>query len=229
VIEDSATFWLPKIKDLEGINVPETVMIEFTDDMAVTIIANVDLFIQEYGPVFNEALSRFSFPVFVRTDEISRKHDWINTCYVEKKEDFYHHVQSLVSDSKILGEKCRAILIRKFLKLESSFEYFNGMPVSKERRYFIDGGEVRCHHAYWNEVAFDSLTREMKEKLDVINHEDDDEIATLTAMASRVASVLDGAFSLDFALDVYGTWWLIDCATSRNSYHPPCNYKNGES
>ena len=222
MIEDSATWWFPKIKDIDGINVPKTEMVAMDEDMAITLLASTATFINEYGPMFEKALQRFTFPVFIRTDEMARKHDWKNTCFVKTRDDFYRHVRNLAADSTRIGEQCRAIMIREFLKLESPFECFNGMPVSRERRrYFIDGGDVACHHAYWHEIAFGFLSPEYKRRLEELNHEPSDEVALLSGMARRVAREFPGAFSVDFARDVRGTWWLIDMATAGHSWHEP--------
>ena len=46
---------------------------------------------------------------------------------------------------------------------------------------------------------------------------------TLKSMAEKVAKVLKGNWSVDFACDVSGAWWLIDMATALHSWHPDCN------
>lgn len=61
-----------------------------------------------------------------------------------------------------------------------------------------------------------------REQLQELNTESEIEITILTNYAEKVASVLDGAWSVDFAKDKEGKWWLIDMALAKESYHSPC-------
>ncbi len=221
MFEDSALYWLPKIENIDGINVPRTEIIEMEEDALVLVNVNMNLFIQEYGSLFENVLKKFDFPLFIRTDEMARKRDWENTCYVKNKSKFYPNLKNLVTDNLRCGEKCRAILIREFIPLEHLFVKFTSIPVSKERRYFIKDGKILCHHAYWNRIAFEnSLTKDEELQLKEINKESEEEIKELSTMALKVAKVMKGSWSIDFAKSDSGKWFLIDMATANHSEHP---------
>ncbi|UYP43946.1 hypothetical protein NEF87_000231 [Candidatus Lokiarchaeum ossiferum] len=124
------------------------------------------------------------------------------------------------------------------------------MPVAKERRYFIKDGHVICHHPYWDEeVFFDTFNQDdkrssiflenrsnKKEKfqrkypeevrdriirqLREINTESEDEILKLSKIAAKVSTLIDGLWSVDFACDKSGKWYLLDMALAKHSWHP---------
>lgn len=245
--KNSALYWLPKIKDIDGINVPRTEIVRINPSDMLVLGANLDEFRRNYGDKFDKTLQSFSFPVFVKTDELAGKHDWKKTCYVETESDLYTHIQNLGWCCRMVDVPLRAILIREYLDLEKRFTFFHGdMPVAKERRYFVEDGTVCCHHAYWDEMVFkdsfemDDLISELTESdpkysttqrrdllddLREINTENEDEIRTLTKIAKKIGSVLDGAWSVDFACDINGKWWTIDIALAMDSWHPKnCPY-----
>lgn len=219
--KDSALYWLPRIEKIDGLNIPTTKIIELTEDMKILMVANEFTFLEEYGLDFEREFRKFNFPVFIRTDEMSRKHEWNKTCFVNSLGNFFPNMFCLVSDNIRCGEECRAILIREFIPLEHHFTHFGAMPVARERRYFIDDGKVVCHHPYWDEIAFEcNLNDHDLNRLNEINSETEIEIEELTRMAQLVANEFEGSWSVDFAQAETGRWFLIDMATAENSWHP---------
>lgn len=94
----------------------------------------------------------------------------------------------------------------------------------KERRYFVSGAEIRCHHPYWPEEAFLDHTNEgdWREKLADLNHESAEEIERLSGYARLIGAVLpEDSWSVDFAKTKDGKWYLIDMALAHESYHWP--------
>ena len=152
-------------------------------------------------------------------------------------------------NASLIGMPFSAIIFREFIELDTRFTYFNGdLPIGAERRYFIKDGNVVCHHPYWDEDVFRS-TRDKFRRLSVfsddkslrsivsgevasmydypeetireLNYESDDEIETLTNLSLKVGKQFKGYWSVDFARDKKGIWWLIDMALGDSSWHPP--------
>ena len=119
-------------------------------------------------------------------------------------------------------------VVREFLSLEFAFTAFRGMPVAKERRYFIERGEVFCRHPYW---PLDSIqdargpdggeltAGEVGSLVCAMNAEESKEIDLLTALSKKVSRTFEGAWSLDWAKTVDGLWMAIDMAPAARSFH----------
>ncbi len=174
---------------------------------------------------------RIGFPLFLRSDLTSGKHDWKDTCFVEKPEHLYHHLSQMVlanEDAGMVGVPYTALVFREFLELEWKFKAFQGqMPVAKERRYFVQDGEILCHHPYWppkaiwgaeidEERVADELWRPL---LDDLNFESSSEIHQLSAYAREISEILSGYWSIDFAQGQNGQWYFLDAAMGYISYH----------
>lgn len=245
----SMMHWWPLTKDL-GIPVPKTVMvpIEPPEDSGVLLATCVTHFpadvepdnpdckskFSEYIERFEAAAAEIGFPLFVRTDQISGKHGWVDTCYVPSEADLRRHLGTLIDDHGAAlwmdgpEGNVAGMAFREFLELDAPFKAFNGMPVARERRYFVEGGEVACHHPYWEDVSnieeglgwrgadAPANWRELHAEL---NAEPADEVELLTAHAERVSRAIEGAWSVDFAFSKAGVWYLIDMAEADRSWH----------
>lgn len=163
-------------------------------------------------------------PVFLRTGHTSGKFDWRKTCFVENVEKIAGNVLNLVQFSEeadLLGLPTDVWVVREFLDTETYFTAFgDGLPVSRERRYFVDGGQVMCHHPYWPEEALIGFSTDphWKEKLAVINKQGDPEVEYLSALAREAGAALGGKWSIDF-LHTNKGWYLTDCAPAEVSFH----------
>jgi hypothetical protein len=239
---NSALYWHPRVRGVEGADPPSTIIVPLEPGDAYLLRYELPEFERVYGEQLESALEHFSLPVFVRTDELSGKHDWKDTCYVEQADDLYPHLKNLAIASAMVNERFRAVLFREMLDLEAPFEFFRGgMPVARERRYFVRGGEVACHHPYWDEGAFQEVferdaaaaeltgreprytserRKEILQTVRRLNEESRDEVKLLSAVARRAGRALGGAWSIDFARDRTGGWHLIDCALAADSWHP---------
>ena len=176
-----------------------------------------------------EAAEEIGYPLFMRTDLVSAKHSWRDSCYVPSQDDLLPHIGALVDFEGccfMMGEPSSAIVLREYVPLSAAFTAFQGMPVARERRYFAEGGKVLCHHPYWPQGAIeeahhsDALPDDWKQRLAAINEEDEAEIAELSGYAEGITSVLAGAWSVDFAYASAGKWLLIDMALAAQSWHP---------
>lgn len=204
-------YWWPKIKTL-GIPVPMTKIVTSPLDI-------------------KKAAEAIGYPVFIRTDLCSGKHDWSSSCFVDSSEKINNNYLKVLENNvrwEMLGIKPEAIVVREFLELETAFTAFAGnMPINKERRYFINQGKTSCHHPYWPETAFNRHPARMandvdwKDKLRQLNYEDAKEVDLLITYANTVASILPEFWSIDFAKAKNGKWYLLDMALGENSYHWP--------
>ena len=222
----SMLYWWPKIRDLK-IPVPKTEIITVPYNDLVGLLNDKRLSL-EYEKKIIEAGDKVGYPLFLRTDMSSAKHQWERTCFVPKVEDIFKHIRALIDETLtagIFGElDPNALVFREFLHLYSTFTAFSGLPIARERRYFIRDGVVECHHAYW---IYDAIERgwgqrynNWRQLLFNLNREHKNEIKLLTSYAKRVAEVLRGYWSVDFACSKSRTWYLIDMAEGEKSWHP---------
>jgi len=226
--------WYPKTKNLP---VPqprtETVMISQ---------GSLFRFAEEGKPLpdedktrIEETANKIGYPLFLRTDLASGKHSWKKSCYVPNAEDLYDHIMEVVSfndNADILGLSYHGLVFREFLDLDWRFKAFWGqMPVARERRYFVDDGKILCHHPYWIEDAIaqwaedrflgkQEIVDNWREILAELNTETPEECKLLTDYAQKISEVLPRYWSLDFAHGRDGTWWFIDAALGKESWHP---------
>jgi len=231
-------YWWPRVRDL-GIPAPETEVLEFGPrSLASLVCPEGEEDVREARRVL-EGVRRvargFGYPVFIRTDQASGKHEWENTCFVASEEALPRCLAGVIEFNEMADLEPRAVVVRRFVPLESAFAAFRGMPVARERRYFVLDGRVVCHHPYWPEDAVRFLPgREpegWREKLAVLNEEVPDEVELLSGYAARLGAVLPGYWSLDFAKGLDGIWYFIDAARGELSWHPecPCRLAQGGS
>jgi hypothetical protein len=219
----SLLYWLPRICEL-GIPYPHTVCLPAGEDILAPLDgAEIPAKLMDS---IRSAARSIGYPLFLRTDLQSGKHGWKNTCYIPEESLLGKNLAGVVEEN-MLGACCfgpmfEALVFRKFLDLDATFIAFYGdMPVNRERRYFIKGGEVVCHHPYWPEHAIDGHTKDVdwKDKLAALNDEPAEEIALLSGYAKRVSKELPEYWSVDFAKAKDGTWYLIDMALGAESFH----------
>jgi hypothetical protein len=171
----------------------------------------------------------FGFPLFLRNDMCSGKHGYQRTCCVPNAESFKQHLFSLMEEielQSVWGLPNRAVVLRELLTPCPGFVAFEGLPIGRERRYFIRDGAVECHHPYWPEEAFEGFAGEQdgwQTTLVALSDEAGD-IDLLTGYAEQLASRLAGYWSVDFFCDANGKWWFIDAAVGEVSWHPDCSH-----
>jgi len=169
---------------------------------------------------------KIGFPCFLRTDYASGKHNYINSCYVEKEEDLPSHIYEVVEDNMlagILGFPFKVLFFREYLELESKFKAFWGkLPIAKERRYFIKDQKIQCYHPYWPVEAIEMADTENYEiLLEELNKESEEEIELLSDYTLKVGGALNihNYWSVDFAFGINKIWYLIDIAVGEESFH----------
>lgn len=231
--ESSLLNWYPKVKDL--LMSPKTEILGFTREERICFfdaLAGKPLPEGIIERIYQSA-DKIGYPLFLRSDQGSGKHEWRDTCYVPDRESLIYHVIRLIEWHEcagIMGLQWEALVFRELLSLESLFTAFHGMPVSRERRVFVRDGVVECIHPYWPEDAVlpdrnNPLPENWKECLIYLNYMSGEEIGQISFMAGIFGKALPGYWSVDFACGEDGLWWLIDAARGELSWHPSdCKY-----
>lgn len=239
---NSLLFWYPKIPP--DIPMPITKWVEFPTEVGRGLLEPTAESIEAFEPFLQQIKTiakEIGYPVFIRTDMASGKHDWENCALVIKEKDLLSHIIATIEFNEmvgVVGLNYKAIVVRAFLELDWRFKAFHGnLPISRERRYFVRDGKVLCRHPYWCYSAIQQahkddgkkllntylphrLPYKWQEMLADLNTETEDEIKLLTSYAEKVAGVISGFWSVDFACSREGTWCLIDMALGEASEHP---------
>lgn len=236
----SALYWLPRVtRAMSGV-VPPTVTVEY--DHRNELLA---LFGEKYDDALTmqllgrlrEAAEHIGYPVFIRTDQASAKHDGPTAYLARGEADLLHVVRRTVEDMEMKfgfgGPTPRAFLVRKYLTLNASFSAFGQEgrrhPIAREWRYFANQEGVACRHFYWPAEAISEahspteLVLDWRHRLailaDPLSKDEDEALARLAHLAASVCPDAP-AWSVDFAQDQDGKWWLIDMAHAAQSWHP---------
>jgi len=231
--KNSMLFWYPLIKNLPIIPQPETIIVEVDPKFAYDVIDGKGMY-PEMGR-FVQTIGKLGLPVFIRTDQMSGKHDWKKTCYFDASLTPSHtgllgHIYRLTEATlgcDVVGKSVNAFVFRKYIPMDSKYTAFWGeMPVNPERRYFVENGFLVCHHPYWTKDAIQRPSVENWEELsEEMNKETEEEIALLSRYARLVSNSIEGFWSVDFCKAKDGRWILIDMALGENSWHPEdCPY-----
>lgn len=85
-------------------------------------------------------------PFVLKGETNSKKGHWRRMMYAENKKDAIE-VHNRLSDDGLIGQQ--HIYIRKFEKLHTYTHDVQGMPITKEFRFFVCDGEVLCGGFYW--------------------------------------------------------------------------------
>lgn len=170
-------------------------------------------------------------PFFLRSGHTSAKHGWKDTCHVKSMNDIQKHVFeiSIFCDcADIIGLPQNVWAVRELLKTEPAFIAFQGMPITKERRYFFNKGKVVGWHPYWppNAIGEDHQSADSfchtndpdwRRKLEDMNTSDHIERSVLTRLTENVAAKFDGAWSIDWLFTDRG-YVAIDMALASQSF-----------
>lgn len=224
---NSAMIWLPSVT-AANLPIPTTELVRFDNATMWCEIGEGD------GPgdpidwpAMVAAATRIGFPCFVRTDLSSAKHNGPTDYRCGSAEDVVRIVRASFYDNCMKDLFPTAILFRQWLDLDATFRAFGwgeeGHPIAREWRIFADKDGVRCRHFYWPAEAIDDhdpTEPDWRDRLAALAVIEPDEMAALDTMAVAAVATLDGEWSVDFARDKAGKWWLIDMATARSSWHP---------
>lgn len=222
-------WWWPLVV-AAGVPAPRTAVVRTHLDLTRLLEGKAPL---DGFPGFVKALDAAAhrvggYPVFLRTGHMSGKHSWRDTCFVASRGDLGRHVAALVEESELadlVGFPVETWAVREFLDIGAEWTAFRGMPVGRERRYFVSrAAGVRCHHPYWPADAIEDHTdmADWGKRLVALNEEPAEEVERLTALCGLVRPFLLGAWSVDWLyVPKRDEWLLIDMAMASQSYHWP--------
>lgn len=91
-------------------------------------------------------------PFVLKGETNSRKSHWLRDMYAENKLEAIAIHNRLVDDSLLSQQK---IYIRQYVPLVKYMDGVNGMPVTKEFRFFVACGVVLCGAFYWQNYVDD--------------------------------------------------------------------------
>jgi hypothetical protein len=235
-------YWHEKLTQAglkKTIPMPKTMYVEVDREILAPLCdGEIPIEVEKLLPQWKSIANRIGYPLFLRTDLVSGKHDWKRTCFVEDETVLLDHIQGVVEANEmvdLVGAPYKYLVFREFIPFHWRFHAFHGeMPVARERRYFVKDGKVVCHHPYWIPASILRPSIEnWEEALEDINYESLVELTILTDYAERIGKVLGGYWSIDFAWtdkqrlldsslpvdDEHGTWYFIDAADALLSYH----------
>jgi len=223
----SMNYWYPKIEHL-GVPMPKT-EIPLTKDFFdwIRFLDGKMVLSEDEKRALRDAATKVGgYPIFMRSDLCSAKHDFKYTCFVQNDEEVVSHLWRLIDTNGMCDCRMESIVIREYIPPAATFKAFEGLPIAPERRYFVRDGEVVCHHHYWIEDAIQFYNNERppiswQAELALMNREHE-EVTLLTGYAEQIAQELGGDWSIDFMLGMDETWYMIDMATAMQSWHPPC-------
>ena len=221
--KNNMAFWFPLLKMIK-MRVPKTILIHTGNcDLSNMVdgrrVEGIELFLDR----METAIEEIGLPCFIRSGMTSNKHDWKNSCYFDGPSNaLLSHIYTIVQHSfmaNIVGLPLDYSLwaVREIIPTKTIFIDFNHMPITKERRLFIDKGEVICNHPYWPRDCFklEHTEQEFNELQSITTHEEGE----LKLMAEYVGKYFTGFWSVDFLQDTAYNWWLIDMAVGERSYH----------
>ena len=233
---NSLFVWYPLIKEV--VPTPKTIMIpmekEIEDiDAAISPYYGGEVADPEMKRLMDEAdkaaISLGGYPVFVRSDETSHKHDWKKSCFADSKKSLSVGIANiyeftLMNDFGTLA--FGGIVVRELLELPHEFHAFNGMPVSKEFRFFVKNGKILCRHPYWFPACMRKAdTEDWLQKLRKIQVLEPSEQMVLDSYALAISKAieslgaLDNYWSIDFCYAKGRGWLVTDMALGEDSYH----------
>ena len=210
------SFWYPILERI-GMRTPKTQLF-YIDREAGKIVdgEQTDSFKHLVAEV-GQAMEEFGGKAFLRTGQTSNKHDWKDTCFIDRKSNLVNHIYRLIEFSMMADLPYTTFAVREVIDTKPIVTTFNDMPIAREIRLFAESGKIVCSHPYWPSEAFTGKNKITEQQLLLLQQMPDME--ELTLMAEFVSSAFQGAWSIDFLQDTSGNWWLIDMAQAGSSYH----------
>ena len=223
------TYWFPRLWD-SGLPVPKTHIIHTDLDPFAVLDWAIDDKPDERARLnwlviqVRRAADILGYPAFLRTDFFSGKHSWSETCYLAQRDEVGQHIYNLIEEShavSMIGLPTDVWVVREFLELENAFTAFRGMPISREYRFFVEGGKIIHEQPYWPPGAIHSASR--ADWQDILVDYNDMSLPVVDearALARRVADVFDGRgqWSVDICRTKGGKFYVTDMAIGERSY-----------
>lgn len=244
---NSALYWYPRIEDTAdelNASVPDTEFVRYDFLESVSLMEGQ---MPETLPwaEFVEAVEAIGWPAFIRTDQKSVKHAGPGAYKATDPDDIPTIVAVLTDHHVKANRHPAALMIREWVDVNAAFRAFDGLPIGRELRIFATPASAQCDHFYWPAEAIEDgrgepTTMDGEDVIDsdrwrsLLGKLSDIHRTTLETLCEDAVTaaqslnsnpdIPDGtAWSVDFAEDTDGQWWLIDAALAEDSWHPECD------
>lgn len=226
---NSAFYWLPRVTDLDAevaIETPRShlIPIDFMD--AIGVIEG-DRPARACLPMesLHAAAADLDLPVFVRSDLKSAKHQGEQAMVAWTPDQLASVCARVLASNVQTMHRPAALCLREHLDLDVLF-YDGGTPIAREFRVFADDEAADRIVPYWPIESVDEPedvsrqeARELLADAQVLLDGEGDYLETAATAAAAACPAAD-AWSVDFAYDSAGRWWLIDMARREDSWEP---------
>jgi len=171
---------------------------------------------------------KLKFPVFVKNSLFSNKFDFYN-CIIYDKCQFARYLKNIFYASMCMDCDFTAeVVFEELIPVAQCMRIYNSMPVNTEYRAFIDFDNKKVIGIldYWHESIAHRLPREQVEVFKMYKNRMKLEYEHyLPILEEKLQAILDnnaidvkGVWSVDFLLDYYNEFWLIDMAIASKSW-----------
>jgi carbamoylphosphate synthase large subunit len=225
---NSAFYWLPRVADLDAgvaIATPRShlIPIDFMDAIGV---------IEGERPAraclpmesLHAAAADLGLPVFVRSDLKSAKHQGEPAMVAWTPDQLASVCARVLASNVQTMHRPAGLCLRERLDLEVLF-HDGGTPIAREFRVFASDESADRIVPYWPVESIDepdvepATARELLADAQVLLDEERSYLAAAAVAAAGACPAAD-AWSVDFAVDDAGRWWLIDMARREDSWEP---------
>ena len=217
------SYWYPKI--VNEVPTPDTTIHTTEVNLIEMIDGTTPKGFNEFISIMGRITDHAGYPCFLRTGMTSGKHEWPKTCFLTSRHELGSHVYALVEYSEmadLVGLPYNVWVVREMLPTKPIGITMSGMPVTREFRCFVDGGDVKCVHPYWPKESLREGVPEGYNEMCSISAGESEEVSGLAAKAGKAVG---GAWSVDVLWTEKG-WYVIDMARAEDSWHWP-NCPNG--
>jgi hypothetical protein len=220
----SLAYWFPSV-EAAGVPVPRTEIVQTSVPLTNWLDGESVPGVSGFLVALEAAIGRIGgAPCFLRTGHGSGKHRWRKTCYLSDSTLLLDNVARLVEWSHgvdMLGLPTDVWVARELIDADPVFHAFEGMPITREFRLFVEGGEVTHLQPYWPPAAIERPDEEdWAERLAAISSISPQGVKELSLMAVTAVDSIErgGGWSVDFLQGNDGQWWLIDMALAERSF-----------
>lgn len=145
-----------------------------------------------------------NIPFVLKGETNSRKSNWKKDMFAASKKEAIE-VHNRLSNDSLIGNQ--TIYIREYIPLVKFMDGINGMPVTKEYRFFVVYGQILCGAFYWqnyiNDIGFTPNYNEVPSKL-------------LNEVIRRVGNK-SNFYTIDVAETISGEWIVIELNDGQQS------------
>lgn len=186
---------ISKLKNIKSLNIPNHEIIEINRETLKNIEKEEEvLFWEKYKKIILETIKKFTYPIFVRTENYSASKYWESSCFIN-------------SDEKIKDNIMR--ILKKSIQKNINFNYL----IISETIPFLSTkikNKIRISHEYifyknQNEISYDIRWKD--EEITELKPQEYEELCNIV---KEIYSINDlDNYKYIFSKDIKGKFWLI--------------------